>query len=147
MNSNYVKAASPPTPPNDLPLGSDEISRRPSLHSFTTIATSTITPTNLSSPASSFPRSPPSHRHKGSQRRRSSPKATGGPSKRRPGANCRLPRQRLETMGSAEAMKLLESTWKETSPLTATISAGNSNIGDEDIDSETRIPSPLNKGK
>ncbi|KAL5966338.1 Moesin, partial [Taenia solium] len=144
VTSNCAKAASPPTPPNDLPLSFDEISRRPSLHSFTPIATSTITPTNLSSPASSFPRSPSSQRNRYNQRRRSSPGATGEPSKRRPGARCRLPRQRLEALDSAEAMELLESTWKETNPPTAT-TGGNRNIGDEDVDSETRIPSPLNK--
>ncbi|KAL5104928.1 Radixin [Taenia crassiceps] len=145
VNSNYAKAASPPTPPNDLPLSSDRISRHPSLHSFSTIATFTITPTNLSSPASSFPRSPFSGGLKNSQRRRSSPGATKEPSKWRPGMKCQLPRQRLEAMGSAEAMELLESTWKETNPLSAAISGGYNNIGGENIESETRIPSPLNK--
>lgn len=149
-NSNYTKAASPTTPPNELPLRSNEMPRRPSLHAFTTIATSTITPTNLSSPSSSFPRSPPSNRPKGSQRRRSSPQpntlsAAEEPSKRWLGAKCRLPRQRLETTDSAEVVELLESTWRETDPTTAAVSGGNSNTEDEDIDSETRIPSPSNK--
>ncbi|VDM34445.1 unnamed protein product, partial [Hydatigera taeniaeformis] len=144
-NSDYAKTATPVSTPNDLLVGSNRVPRHPSLHSFTTVAASTVTPTNLSSPSSSFPRSPYTHRHRDSERRSSSPGANGEQFKRWPRAKCRLPRQRLEAMGSVEAVELLESTWKETNTFNTTVSAGNSNIGDEDIDSETRIPSPVNK--